>query len=658
MRIRAYLPTIVLIALAAGTSGAEDAPAAAPPAFHLDGLVTAGYQNVDVHGSEDKYREDYNLRSGGRLYRFDVSGRATDPDAEWVDRFHLEVDTPQPDEPVSHYLLTASDARRWDLRASWVRSTYFYKVPELFSDPVPDDAKLFDLHSFDTRRSDGVVDLRVRLTDTATLIAGYRLYQRGGHEVTTLFVPGADTFLVRAPVDSNTNVGRLGAEFEALGATVLVQQDYRHVGRELDQNGPDGRSPAGVDPTDPSTLIRAAVHQDETIDAPTSTVRFRRPIGTSGEVTGAYVYQHAELSSDRTAFVNATRDNANVPPVDRSQGHASATADTQVADLTGSWQLTDRVGLHLSYRYDEQQQNGDVSQFGTLGPLDVVTSAHVRINRVTGEIEARPRDDLRLRAGVRWAQRNADVSTATSAVTDSIGAIADVRYDPWQRLSLFARYENAQIDDPYVSAGAPLNTPPLPDRQITLTFVNRGSAGFRLQATPWAHLQYSFIADSRENSSFDARTAAYGNNVGLALEPLTDLSIYLAYTNRSVRSAADILTAPTYDTLNSVQSGDENVVQANLTYAFGLVGQRWTTGANFLYAQGHQKLAPKLEPGTGTHTFYDLDRVDGGVFLTLLHPWLEPSLEFRMVNYEQHQMPRNDYRATIIMAKVTKRWGR
>ena len=651
---------IVLVACIGRAAVADEAPkepAPPPPAFHLDSVLTAGYRNVDIDGSRDKYREDYDLRSGARLFDFAVSGRATDQDAEWVDRFHLEVETPH-DEPVSHFLLSASDTGHYDLRASWVRSTYFYEVPQLFEEPVPGDVRLDDLHDFDTHRSDGTVDLRIRLTDTATLTAGYRLYQRYGDSVTTLFVPGGDTFLVRAPIDSNTNVGRLGAEFEALGAQFLVQQEYRHVGRQLDQHGPDGLPPQGVDPSDPSTLIQDDVQQHDTIDAPTTTVRVRRPIGTRGEIVGAYVYQHAELSADQTSFLNATRDSPAIPPTDHSSAHSEASVDTQVADLEGSWQLFDRLGLHVSYRFDEQQQNGSLEQTGSTGPLRVETDDHVRINRVTGEFDAQPRDDLRLRAGIRWAGREASLSTATNDVSTSLlGAIADVRYRPWTRLSLFARYESAHIDDPYVSAGAPLNAPPLPDRQISLSLINRASTGLRLQAASWAQLMYTFTADDRANSSFDAHTQAYGNTFGVSLEPLPALSIYLGYTHRSLTSDADILTAPTYATLTSVQDGEENVLDATLAYGFDLVGQHWSTGANLLYVDGHQKLAPKLEPGAGTHTFYDLYRVDGGLFLTLQHRWVEPTLEFRMVDYNQHEMPRNDYRATIVVVKLTKRWG-
>jgi hypothetical protein len=283
----------------------------------------------------------------------------------------------------------------------------------------------------------------------------------------------------------------------------------------------------------------------------------------------------------------------------------------------------------------------------------------VRIHRVTSEVEVTPRDDVRVRAGLRWAHRTADVSLATRGVsTDALGAVADVRYRPWRPLDLFARYESAQIDDPYTSAGAPLNAPPLPAREISLTFVNRGSAGARLRPAPWALLQYSFLADSRENGSFDARQTAYGNHVSVALDPLPELSLYAAYTNRILDGEADVITAPAFGTVTSVQSGSENVVTGQVSWAFTLAGQRWSTGGNVTYVTGDQKLAPRLEADGGRRTFFDLDRVDGGAFLTLHHRIVEPTLEFRMIDYDERVLPRNDYRATIVLVRLTRRFSR
>jgi hypothetical protein len=647
----------LVLATATAVAAEEDAPPP-PPAYRLESILSAGYRMVDIDGSRDKYREDYDLRSGGRLFEVGVSGRASDPDATWVDRFHLEVDTPH-DEPVSRFRFSASDVRRYELRASWVRSTYFYEVPRLFEAPVPGDVRLDDLHDFDTRRSDGVVDLRVRVTDRVALLAGYRLYERFGDAVSTVFAPGGDTFLVRAPIDTTTHVGRLAADAAVLGGRLFLQQEYRRVGRRLDRHGPDDLGAAGVDPTDASTLTRYEVDQDETVDAPRTTVRVERPLGERGELTGVYLYQHAETDAERTALLDATRNVGGVPTLARSAGEADASSDTHVADIGTSWRLTERVSVHGGYRFDAQQQSGRLREVGTAGLLDVETDDRIRIHRVTGEVEVVPRDDLRLRAGMRFARRDADVSIATRDVTtDLIGAVADVRYRPWSPLQLFARYESAQIDDPYTSASAPLATPGLPEREIALTFVNRASAGFRWRAASWAHLHYAFLADSRENASFDARSSGYGNNVALALEPRSDLSVYLAYTRRDLDNRADILIAPTYRPVTSLQDGSEDVVTAQFTWAFALVGARWSTGANLIYVASDQHLGPQLEPELRGRTAFDLDRIDGGAFLTLHHAWVEPTLEFRMIDYDERMFPQNDYRATIVMVKLTRRWSR
>jgi hypothetical protein len=64
-----------------------------------------------------------------------------------------------------------------------------------------------------------------------------------------------------------------------------------------------------------------------------------------------------------------------------------------------------------------------------------------------------------------------------------------------------------------------------------------------------------------------------------------------------------------------------------------------------------------LEPGLAGRKFFDLDRVDGGAFLALHHRLIEPSIEFRMIDYGERVLPRNDYRATILAFKLTKRWS-
>ncbi len=220
------------------TAGLAPTPARAVELpYTVKGDVAVGYRNVDVDGSDAKYREDYNYRSGFRLFDLNVDGVAKEPAATRLDRFHLQIDTPG-DEPVSTFRLTASDRTLYDFRVSFIRSKYYYAVPELWQEPVAGDVRLDDLHHFNTLRWNGAVDLTVRAPHLPTLFFGYRLYKVSGGATSTVLIPAGDTFVVNAPTDSVTNVGKVGTEFKALGTSVFLQQEYRRITRSFDQNGP------------------------------------------------------------------------------------------------------------------------------------------------------------------------------------------------------------------------------------------------------------------------------------------------------------------------------------------------------------------------------------------------------------------------------------
>jgi len=241
--------------------------------------------------------------------------------------------------------------------------------------------------------------------------------------------------------------------------------------------------------------------------------------------------------------------------------------------------------------------------------------------------------------------------------TQTLGAIGDARWHPSSKLSLFARYETAQVDDPYIVEGEQLSHPPLPSREITLTFRNRGSAGATVRPRDWISLGYRFIADSRENDTFAARSIAFGNSATITLTPLPGLAVLAGYTRRDLDDQADVLFAPTYAATRATQAGSEDVLTTQLTYDFRLFGQRWSTGGHVYWVNSDQHWSPRFEASPGDTMLFELSRIDGGVFLTYRHPWVEPSLEFRRIDYNERVLPQNDYRATMVTVTLTKHFG-
>jgi hypothetical protein len=651
----------VLVGLAAGLAvvgvvarrGGAEEDTGRP--YAIDTTLGAGYRMVDIDGSKDKYKEDYNLRSGFRLFDLDIAGASRKPDETRLDRFHLEVDTPG-DEPVSHFRLSAADRKLYDFRADFTRSKYFYQVPQLFEQAVAGDVRVDDLHDFDTIRTNGTVDLTVRAPNLPTLFFGYRLYERHGGGTSTVLVPGGDDFVVNAPLDTATHVGRVGTEFDVLGTDVFLQQEYRRVNRFFDW-GPV-RTPLGLDPSDGSDLTLYRSNQTQHLDIPATTVRVLRPIGDVAELRGAYYYGHAILRFDESRARTATTLAPGLSGSDAAVGGGSGTLDTHVADLGASVRLTDRARLHVDYRYNERTQDGSFDERSTLGVLAATAGDSLRVNSVTGDVEYEPRPNLNLRGGLRYAWREARFSQSEQDIsTGTLGAVGGIRYRPWSFLDLFARYENVQVNDPFVVPGDPANAPPLPEREIALTFTNRGRAGFQVVPRDWMTLRYEFIADSRENASFAARSQVFGNSVSVAVTPLPDLTLFAGYTRRDLGSEADVLIAPLYGRSLSLQNGTEDVFVSQLRYEFGTLGQKWSTGFDVAYVNAQNTLRPKLEPGLSGRKFFDLDRVDGGAYLAWHHRLIEPSVEFRMIDYNERVLPRNDYRATILVFKLTKRWS-
>ncbi len=643
----------------AGDTPAADAsatPAASPTSrpYHLTGAVSAGYRLVDVDGSKDKYREDYNLESGGRLFLFTLDGEAREPDKAPLDRFHLEMDTPG-DEPVSRFVLTAEDRALWDLRVDFIRSKYFYGVPQLFGAPVAGDLRLNDLHDFDLTRTNGVAELRLHPKGLPTFILGYRLYEREGDGTSTVLVPGGGNFIVQAPQRQVTNVGSLGTEFTALGTGFFVEQQFRRVSRSYGLHGPN--DPRGLDPSDGFALTSWQSVEDDHVDIPITRVRVRRPIGDRIELTGGYVYAHASLDESRTRFRDGTSTIASDNGPSNRIDHGDASLSTHLADLGASMRLTSISTLHLDYRYDERSQDGDLDALLDPGRLRTSTRFHVGLNRVTSDVEVRPVTSLALRAGIQYAHRDAAFSTADQSIgTDLVGAVAEGRWQPARWLDLFFRYDNVQIDDPWTIPGNSQSVPNLPSREIAYTFQNRGKAGFQLRPRDWVQLSYDFTADSFENADFRGRVQRFANTVSVSVSPLAGLTAVAGYTRRDLDTSNLILIAPRYQPTTSLQSGSEDVVTSNLTYDFTLFGHPWSTGWNLAWIQSDNRLTPSFEPGVPPQGRFDLSRIDASAFLAFHHPFLEPGIEVRRISYSQDPLSQNDYDATIVLFRFTRRF--
>ena len=198
--------------------------------------------------------------------------------------------------------------------------------------------------------------------------------------------------------------------------------------------------------------------------------------------------------------------------------------------------------------------------------------------------------------------------------------------------------------------------PNLPSREIAYTFQNRGKAGFHLRPTGWLQVSYDFTGDSFENPDFRGRVQRFANTGSVSLTPVAGLTAVAGYTRRDLDTSNLILIAPRYHPTTSLQAGSEDVVTSTLTYDFTLLGHPWSTGWNLAWFLSENRLTPSFEPGLPQHAPYDLGRIDAGAFVAFHHPFLEPGIEVRRISYSQDPLSQNDYDATIVLFRLTRRF--
>ena len=246
-------------------AGADAGPRRRAAVHGRHGDVARGYRIVDIDGSDAKYREDYNLRSGVRLFDLDVDGAAKD----------ARDDAPRPLPPRGRDarrragVALPADGRRSrrstiSAPTSSARSTST-RCRSSSRSRSPATCASTTCTTSTPARQRARSTSRVRAPHLPTLIFGYRLYEGHGDGDSTVLHPRRRHLPGARARRFDTNVGRVGTEFEALGTRRVPAAGVPTVTRA--RPGRARAVPEGVDPTDASTLTQWLADQHEHIDA-------------------------------------------------------------------------------------------------------------------------------------------------------------------------------------------------------------------------------------------------------------------------------------------------------------------------------------------------------------------------------------------------------
>jgi hypothetical protein len=418
--------------------------------MRVDGDVQVGYRFVSVNGSENKYREQYDIQEGVRILstRVVVSPDQRGPGSAF-DRITLSANGLGGD-PYESWRIGAEKNGRYNANVRYRSVDYFFE-------------DLGDPHAWDSHRNYLDADLRVNLASNVLAYATFSGYNRGGERTTTRDFD-RDEFHFEEPLDQEATDYGFGIRWNLKGTDLFFNQSFVNF---RDNSGFTSTANAGGST---ATYIDMLANSEvRAMDAPISTGGFHSVVMDRVELFGDVIYSDQQTSS---AFVQL------IDGVDRSGNNASTTWSNQGmvqrqvfhANFDARILLTRQFIVTAKYRHRDWDQDGNsigqditvqtddgtgsassgmgLSSYQVLGNQILVGAEFIpsRAMSIFGEVGYSSYEKSFDKSTVGAFPRGSDtaVGVTTTTVPFRIGGY----FRPDQRIDVKATFSRSDADDP------------------------------------------------------------------------------------------------------------------------------------------------------------------------------------------------------------------
>ena len=312
-----------------------------------------GYRYVDTSGALTKYKEDFNLFDGIRLFRFNIHYQ---PQNEGLfDRLDVYADNlgGDPFETLSVYIQKFGNYRfRFDRR----KSAYFY------NDMREAGGHLYDLHTFDYERVRDSGSLKVALHDSVDLIMDFDRYSKEGESVTTFDINRIE-FEFDSPINEeyrNVSIGlqvRLNSRY-----SFLIQEqvmDYENSSSLFLPGFADG----GPEARYPSALKYFHLNQPYAINSNLHALKVNAQPFDNLILQGAVQLRGQDLDLDYSESAAGTNYLNRLFSYSFS-GTGSFEREIQLYDFDATYLLMNKLAVLGAVRYHDFEQEGTLAYDG------------------------------------------------------------------------------------------------------------------------------------------------------------------------------------------------------------------------------------------------------------------------------------------------------
>jgi hypothetical protein len=576
------------------------------------GQVALGYRSVDVGGSENKYREDVNLGDGPLLYHLSFNLVPEGSVRSAVDEIWADLNDVG-GQPFETYRFGFRKHGAYTFTYDRQESDYFYNDTLL-----ADGAAVPDPETWDVRRVRQRAKLGLELNPRSSLTFGFETLRRdGGNTGTPRLRSGVFALSREVAEQLDTFWGNFQYSWEKV--TLVFEKRIQDFENPMAWFIP-GQVEVGNEITD-------FVDYDTTYSwsGDEYIVRLLATPNPDFDIRAVLDFQELELDTVLTEMWDGT--SSGVPVSQDLSGSGEVEREIVLGEIELSYRITDRWGVVGGVRRHDLDQDGS-SELGT-----TVNSGDWSIE--TQGIEAGARflatREVTLGFGLMYEDREVQARRVEDAdarlrdvSTSNIGFFADLVWRPSARGQVTAKADLNSIDDPYTTASAT-------DRQRL-----RVRGRYRWNNGVYGTASYTFNNFENDDSGWTS-DSSHGEIRAGCRRSKVDVSAGLS------RGELERSIVPVINGTNPRPIGydsDADFVTAQLRW-FATRGLT-LTGAVYLY------------DNTGT---LDLERTDSRIALEYAFArGAMVGLAYRTIDYEQRDLPANDYDADVVDYSIGYRW--
>ncbi len=399
----------------------------------FSGMFLVGYRGVDLDGVESKYKEDYNLDNGARLFNFKFHFQPKGALKKYFDRvdFSLHNFGGDPFESMDISVVKYGSYKfKYDRR----KSTYFYK----------DMLAGHDFHTYNFDRISDSASLKVWLAKAARLYFSFDRYTKQGSSTTSMDI-SRDEFEFDKPIDESSKEIAVGLDISVKGFSLVLEEklrDYKNDYHFFIPGFNEGESMGGADlsyfffnqPYD----LRGFTHSARLSARPTDSFLIK--------ASAAIISEEMRISYSEegggTTYLGSPFNHA-------YNGEGLFERDIQLFNLDISYLFSSKFAFVGAVRYNNLKQEGTFENYDIEMPFEL----EFNTTGCEAGIQYQAHSSMGITLGLRSESRKI-TEEGMEETTKRTGFFGNVKFNPAKWLKLTADYQMGSYEDPYTPVSA------------------------------------------------------------------------------------------------------------------------------------------------------------------------------------------------------------